>query len=85
MPNADRKILLERIDSALDDIRPHLAVDGGDVELVGITDDNWVQIKWLGNCESCNMSMMTMRAGIEQTIRLEVPEVSGVVAINGIA
>ncbi|MFM8362934.1 MAG: NifU family protein, partial [Haliscomenobacter sp.] len=59
MPNADRKILLERIDSALDDIRPHLAVDGGDVELVGITDDNWVQIKWLGNCESCNMSMMT--------------------------
>jgi Fe-S cluster biogenesis protein NfuA len=85
MPNADRKILLERIDSALDDIRPHLAVDGGDVELVGITDDNWVQIKWLGNCESCNMSMMTMRAGIEQTIRLKVPEVSGVVAINGIA
>jgi Fe-S cluster biogenesis protein NfuA len=85
MPNADKQNLLERIDSALDDIRPHLAVDGGDVELVDITEDNWVQIKWLGNCESCNMSMMTMRAGIEQTIRLKVPEISGVVAVNGLA
>ena len=85
MPISDKQNLLERIDSALDDIRPHLAVDGGDVELVDITEDNWVQIKWLGNCESCNMSMMTMRAGIEQTIRLKVPEISGVVAVNGLA
>jgi Fe-S cluster biogenesis protein NfuA len=85
MPTSDKQNLLERIDSALDDIRPHLAVDGGDVELVDITEDNWVQIKWLGNCESCNMSMMTMRAGIEQTIRLKVPEISGVVAVNGLA
>ena len=85
MPISDKQNLLERVDSALDDIRPHLAVDGGDVELVDITEDNWVQIKWLGNCESCNMSMMTMRAGIEQTIRLKVPEISGVVAVNGLA
>ncbi|MEY4106097.1 MAG: hypothetical protein RL181_439 [Bacteroidota bacterium] len=85
MPTSDKQNLLERVDSALDDIRPHLAVDGGDVELVDITEDNWVQIKWLGNCESCNMSMMTMRAGIEQTIRLKVPEISGVVAVNGLA
>ncbi|MFZ4560474.1 MAG: NifU family protein [Saprospiraceae bacterium] len=85
MPTSDKQNLLERVDSALDDIRPHLAVDGGDVELVDITEDNWVQIKWLGNCESCNMSMMTMRAGIEQTIRIKVPEISGVVAVNGLA
>ena len=85
MPTSDKQNLLERVDSAVDDIRPHLAVDGGDVELVDITEDNWVQIKWLGNCESCNMSMMTMRAGIEQTIRIKVPEISGVVAVNGLA
>ena len=85
MPTSDKQNLLERVDSALDDIRPHLAVDGGDGELVDITEDNWVQIKWLGNCESCNMSMMTMRAGIEQTIRIKVPEISGVVAVNGLA
>ena len=85
MQLSDRQQLFQRIDSALDDVRPHLAVDGGDVELVEVTDDNLVKIKWLGNCESCNMSVMTMRAGIEQAIRLKVPEIAGVVAVNGLS
>lgn len=80
----DKDQLLERIDAALDDVRPHLAVDGGDVEVVDITDDNIVKIKWLGNCQNCSMSVMTMRAGIEQAIRFKVPEVAGVIAVNGI-
>lgn len=84
MPLTEKDQLLQRIDRALDDVRPHLAVDGGDVELVDITEDHIVKIKWLGNCQNCNMSVMTMRAGIEQAIKFKVPEVEGVIAINGL-
>ena len=64
---------------------PHLAVDGGNVEVVDITDENVVKIKWLGACEGCSMSAMTMRAGIEQTLKSKLPEVNRVEAVNGIA
>ncbi len=80
----DKQLLLNRIEAALSSIRPHLQVDGGDVELVELTDDMHVKIKWLGMCESCNMSSMTLRAGIQEAIRGNVPEVVGVEAINGI-
>jgi Fe-S cluster biogenesis protein NfuA len=80
----DRQILLNRIEDALNSIRPHLLVDGGDVEFVELTDDMHVKIKWLGMCESCNMSSMTLRAGIQEAICGNVPEVVGVEAVNGI-
>lgn len=75
--------LVARIDRALDEIRPHLQVDGGDIEVVEVTEDLTVKVRWVGNCESCNMSFMTMKAGVEQAIRNKVPEISGVVAVNG--
>ncbi len=77
-----KSVLLDRIDKALDDVRPHLAVDGGNVELVGITEDMKAQIKWLGNCQNCSMSAMTLRAGLEQAVRGKVPEIMGVEAVN---
>ena len=80
----EKQALIDRIDAALDDIRPHLKVDGGDVEVVDVTDDMQVQIRWMGNCESCSMSAMTMRAGIEQSIKGKIPGIKGVEAINGI-
>ena len=76
--------LLEKVESALDRVRPHLKVDGGNVEIVEITDDMMVKIKWLGNCESCSMSAMTMRAGISEAIKNYVPEIVGVEAVNGV-
>ena len=76
--------MTSRVEEALDDIRPHLQVDGGDVELLDVTEDHIVKIKWLGACQSCNMSAMTMRAGIEQAVRGKIPEISGVEAVNGI-
>ena len=76
--------LIRKVDEALNDIRPHLATDGGDVEVVEITDDMVVKVKWLGNCEKCFMSLMTMKAGIEQTIKNKLPEIKSVEAINGI-
>lgn len=84
MSGVEKQELIERVDKALDDIRPHLAVDGGNVEIVDITDDMMLQINWLGNCSSCSMSAMTMRAGIEQTLQGKVPEIKGVQAMNGI-
>lgn len=84
MSKKEKEVLLARIDEALNDVRPHLAVDGGNVEVVDLTDDHVVIIKWLGNCESCFMSAMTMRAGIEETLKNKIPEVTGVEAINGV-
>jgi len=84
MSTEEKQELVLRVDQALEDIRPHLAVDGGNIEVVDITDDMEVQIKWLGNCESCSMSAMTMRAGVEETLRNKIPEILGVVAVNGL-
>jgi len=74
--------LNERVEAALETIRPHLRVDGGDVELVEVTDDMHVKIRWLGMCQSCSMSEMTLRAGIQETVRNKVPEIVGVEAVN---
>ncbi len=81
----DKSLLLEKINIALNDIRPFLQVDGGNIEVVDVTDDMVVQVKWLGMCESCSMSAMTMKAGIEQAIKSKMPEIRGVVAINGLS
>lgn len=84
MITADKEQLLLRIEEALRTIRPHLNVDGGDVELVDITDDMHVKIRWMGMCESCSMSDMTLRAGIAEAIRIQIPEIAGVEAVNGL-
>ncbi len=81
----EKQQLIADIDSALNDVRPHLAVDGGNIEVVDVTEDMTVQVKWLGNCDGCSMSAMTMRAGIERTIKDKIPGIKGVEAINGIS
>ena len=84
MSNKEKQGLLERIDEALNDVRPHLAVDGGNVEVVDVTDDMCVKIRWIGMCETCSMSAMTLRAGIAEAIRGKIPEIERVEAVNGI-
>ncbi|MBL7813701.1 MAG: NifU family protein [Saprospiraceae bacterium] len=81
----DKSQLIDRINGALNEIRPFLEVDGGNVEVVDVTDEMTVQVRWLGNCENCSMSRMTMKAGIEQAIKSKLPEIQNVVALNGIA
>ncbi|MEL6986201.1 MAG: NifU family protein [Bacteroidota bacterium] len=78
----NKQAFLNRIDKVLDEIRPHLAVDGGNIEVVDVTEELVVKVKWLGNCQFCSMTQMTMSAGIEQTIKAKIPEVTGVMAIN---
>ncbi|MCP3932159.1 MAG: NifU family protein [Bacteroidetes bacterium] len=82
MSEESKKILLEKIDHAIDSVRPHLVADGGDVEVVEVTKDQIVKIKWKGNCQNCFMSSMTLKAGIEQAILNKMPEIKGVEAVN---
>lgn len=72
----------EKIEEALNSIRPYLEADGGNVELLEITDDLVVKVELQGACKSCSMSTMTMKAGIEETIRRAVPEITKVEAVN---
>lgn len=74
--------LTEQVEQALETIRPYLLADGGDVAIDEITEDKVVKLKLLGNCGSCKMSFMTMKAGVEQAIMKAVPEITSVVAIN---
>lgn len=70
--------MIQRVEQSLDSIRPYLAADGGDIKVMDITSDYVVQLKLLGNCESCPMSYMTMKTGVEDAIKKAVPEVRGV-------
>lgn len=65
----------------LDKLRPYLQMDGGDLEFVEITDDNIVRIKLQGACAGCPGSVYTLKYGIEQYLKKEVPEVAGVEAV----
>lgn len=73
--------LKEKIQEALDLIRPAIQMDGGDVELVDVTEEKVVQVRLMGACHGCPMSMLTLQAGIERAIRARVPEIQGVEAM----
>jgi Fe-S cluster biogenesis protein NfuA len=74
--------MIDRVEAALDKIRPFLKADGGDVKVIEITEDMVVKLELVGACESCPMSHMTMKAGIEEAIKRDIPEIKSVVAVN---
>lgn len=71
---------MEKIEIALQSIRPFLQRDGGDVELVEVK-DNVVKVRLTGACENCAMSAMTLRAGIEESVKNAIPEIRAVEAV----
>lgn len=71
----------DKIEKALEKVRPMLQADGGNVELVEVTDDGIVKLKLKGSCGCCPMSSMTLKMGIERIIKEDVPEVKEVIAI----
>jgi Fe-S cluster biogenesis protein NfuA len=71
----------EEVEKALEKIRPMLTADGGNVELVEVTDDGIVKLKLTGTCGCCPMSQMTLKNGIERLIKQEAPDVKEVIAI----
>jgi Fe-S cluster biogenesis protein NfuA len=77
---SDIKKIRERVLKALERIRPYLQSDGGDIELMEVTDDLSVKVKLTGACHGCPYSMQTLKAGVEQAIMKEVPEIKRVVS-----
>lgn len=71
----------ERVQQALETIRPYLKADGGDVQLVEVTEDGIVKVQLVGACSSCPMSQMTLRAGVERALIREVPGIRRVEAV----
>ncbi len=74
--------MLEQIEAALDTIRPYLKEDGGEIEVVEISDDHILKVRLLGNCETCPMSFTTMKAGVEEAVKRAIPEIKEIVAVN---
>jgi Fe-S cluster biogenesis protein NfuA len=72
----------EAVERSLDTIRPYLQADGGDVELIAIDPDGIVEVKLIGACQTCPMSVLTLRAGIERALMLQVPAVKRVEAVT---
>jgi len=75
-------ILKEDVEKALDEVRPMLQRDGGDVELVGVNDEGVVLVKLRGACSGCPSSTITLRQGIERTLKERVPGVTAVQSIG---
>ena len=73
--------MIEEVTKALETIRPALQADGGDVQLVEVTDDGIVKVKLTGACGHCPMSTMTLKMGIERTLKAQVPGVMEVVQV----
>jgi len=71
----------EKVRMLLNDVRPSLQADGGDVELVEVTDDGTVKVRLKGACGSCPMAQMTLKMGIEKYIKEKIPEIVKVVAV----
>jgi Fe-S cluster biogenesis protein NfuA len=71
----------EEVQKAIDTVRPSLQADGGDVELVDVSEDGIVKVKLTGACRGCPMSQMTLKMGIEKVIKQKVPSVKEIIAV----
>ncbi|MBL4861793.1 MAG: NifU family protein [Crocinitomicaceae bacterium] len=78
----NKKEIEEKVLSSLEQLRPFLKADGGDMELIEIRDDATVVVRLLGACSDCSMSMMTLKAGLEESVKKVAPEVKAVIAVN---
>ena len=76
--------LKQNVEKALEEIRPFLKNDGGDIELLGIEKDEIVKVKLMGTCVSCTVNQMTLKSGVEMTIKKYVPQIKSVVNIESV-
>ena len=79
---ADNTTMTERVKKVLEKVRPYLQSDGGDIELVGVTDDLTVKVRLSGACYGCPYSLQTLKAGVEQALLKEIPEIREVVSVD---
>ncbi len=78
----NKEALTAKVNEALEMLRPYLNEDGGDMELVNITDEGVAQVRLLGACSDCSMSVMTLKAGLEAKVKEMAPEITAVEAVN---
>jgi Fe-S cluster biogenesis protein NfuA len=77
-----KEILFQKVQNVLEQVRPYLQQDGGDIVLVELTDDYVVKVELTGACGSCAFSTMTLKGGVEATLQKAIPEIKEVVAVN---
>ena len=78
----DKNNIIKKVELALDEIRPYLEDDGGNIEVVDITKEMQLQVRLLGACSTCEVSLQTLKNGVETTIRKSVPEITSVVEVE---
>ncbi len=74
--------MIKKVENVIDQIRPYLQADGGNIRFVELTDDMVVNVELLGACGSCPMSTMTLKAGVEQAMKKAIPQIKSVEAVN---
>lgn len=79
---AERAETIRKIETALDEIRPFLQSDGGDISFIDLADDGTVKVQLHGACTGCNVNQMTLKSGVEMTVKKHAPEVSRVIEIG---
>jgi len=77
----EKQEILNKVNSVIDSVRPYLQNDGGNIELVELTDDMVVKVRLQGACGACPYSLMTLKNGVEEAIRHEIPEIKEVVGV----
>lgn len=78
----NREVLENKVKNVIEQIRPYLVADGGDISFVNLSEDNTVNVQLHGACASCSMSIMTLKQGVEQAMVKALPEIKSVEAIN---
>jgi Fe-S cluster biogenesis protein NfuA len=81
MANAKEE-LIKKVNNVIEQIKPYLQQDGGDIEFVELTDENVVNVRLLGACGSCPYSTMTLKGGVENAMKRAIPEIKAVEAVN---
>lgn len=74
--------IFNTVEETLEQLRPFLEADGGNIRLLEITEDYIAKVQLLGACSSCSMSMMTLKAGVEEAVKRAVPQIKSVEAVN---
>jgi len=76
------KEIRTNVEKALEEIRPFLQSDGGDISLISIEDDKFVKVQLEGNCTSCTVNQMTLKSGVEMTIKKYAPQIESVSSVE---
>ena len=82
MAEEEKSELYKEVETALNEIRPYLQADGGDIELLDVSDDYIVTVRLQGSCYGCPMSLQTLKGGVEVAIKRAVPQIIEVVAVG---